>query len=175
MAEELNPGTVAGTPHFECGAIDHSPTSPRGFRGATCYGQGARDSIGGGRVNPQRAINAGRPRFSLTGRPLADDPKPAFAAQEARAFYCCVPSGLRRAVSRFHCQEAGRRGRETSINRIEHEDKMFAVIKTGGKQYRVSAEDKITVMALAGEPGDKVTFEGRAVHRQDGAADFAPR
>ena len=35
---------------------------------------------------------------------------------------------------------------------------MFAVIKTGGKQYSVAAQDRITVMALAGEPGDKVTF-----------------
>ena len=36
---------------------------------------------------------------------------------------------------------------------------MFAVIKTGGKQYKVAAEDKITIMTLAGEPGDKVTFD----------------
>ena len=35
---------------------------------------------------------------------------------------------------------------------------MFAVIKTGGKQYSVAAEDTITVMHLAGEPGDSVTF-----------------
>ncbi len=35
---------------------------------------------------------------------------------------------------------------------------MFAVIKTGGKQYSVAAEDTITVMTLAGEPGDTVTF-----------------
>ena len=35
---------------------------------------------------------------------------------------------------------------------------MFAVIKTGGKQYKVAAEDKITVMTLAGEAGDVVTF-----------------
>jgi large subunit ribosomal protein L21 len=35
---------------------------------------------------------------------------------------------------------------------------MFAVIKTGGKQYRVAAEDTITVMRLAGEAGDVVTF-----------------
>lgn len=35
---------------------------------------------------------------------------------------------------------------------------MFAVIKTGGKQYSVSADATITVMSLAGEPGDKVTF-----------------
>jgi large subunit ribosomal protein L21 len=36
---------------------------------------------------------------------------------------------------------------------------MFAVIKTGGKQYKVAAEDTITVMTLAGEPGDKLTFD----------------
>ena len=35
---------------------------------------------------------------------------------------------------------------------------MFAVIKTGGKQYSVAAQDTITVMSLAGEPGDKITF-----------------
>ena len=35
---------------------------------------------------------------------------------------------------------------------------MFAVIKTGGKQYSVAVADQITVMALEGEPGDKVTF-----------------
>ena len=36
---------------------------------------------------------------------------------------------------------------------------MFAVIKTGGKQYSVAAEDTITVMTLAGQPGDSVTFD----------------
>lgn len=35
---------------------------------------------------------------------------------------------------------------------------MFAVIKTGGKQYKVAAEDKITVMTLPGEAGAAVTF-----------------
>jgi large subunit ribosomal protein L21 len=35
---------------------------------------------------------------------------------------------------------------------------MFAVIKTGGKQYRVAANENITVMHLAGEAGEKVTF-----------------
>ena len=35
---------------------------------------------------------------------------------------------------------------------------MFAVIKTGGKQYKVAAESKITVMALHGEAGAHVTF-----------------
>jgi large subunit ribosomal protein L21 len=35
---------------------------------------------------------------------------------------------------------------------------MFAVIRTGGKQYRVAAEDKIKVDKIAGEPGDIVQF-----------------
>jgi len=35
---------------------------------------------------------------------------------------------------------------------------MFAVIKTGGKQYKVAAQDKITVMLLEGEAGATVTF-----------------
>jgi large subunit ribosomal protein L21 len=30
---------------------------------------------------------------------------------------------------------------------------MFAVIRTGGKQYKVAADDVITVEKLAGEPG----------------------
>ena len=36
---------------------------------------------------------------------------------------------------------------------------MFAVIKTGGKQYRVAAEDVITVATIAGEPGSAITFD----------------
>ena len=35
---------------------------------------------------------------------------------------------------------------------------MFAVIKTGGKQYHVVAEDKLKVAKVAGEPGDIVEF-----------------
>ncbi|MEF2549749.1 50S ribosomal protein L21 [Aurantimonas sp. A2-1-M11] len=35
---------------------------------------------------------------------------------------------------------------------------MFAVIKTGGKQYRVVANDKFTIERLPGEAGDLVTF-----------------
>ena len=36
---------------------------------------------------------------------------------------------------------------------------MFAVVRTGGKQYRVAAGDKIVVEKLAGEAGDKVTLD----------------
>lgn len=35
---------------------------------------------------------------------------------------------------------------------------MFAIVRTGGKQYRVAAGDKIAVEKLAGEAGDKVTL-----------------
>ena len=36
---------------------------------------------------------------------------------------------------------------------------MYAVIKTGGKQYRVSAGDLLVVEKLDGEPGAKVKFD----------------
>ncbi|HVZ29114.1 MAG TPA: 50S ribosomal protein L21 [Asticcacaulis sp.] len=36
---------------------------------------------------------------------------------------------------------------------------MYAVIKTGGKQYRVSAGDLLVVEKLEGEPGAKVKFD----------------
>jgi large subunit ribosomal protein L21 len=46
---------------------------------------------------------------------------------------------------------------------------MFAVIKSGGKQYKVAAQDKITVMSLDGEAGAKVTF-GEVLAVFDGEA-----
>ena len=35
---------------------------------------------------------------------------------------------------------------------------MFAIVRTGGKQYRVAAGDKIAVEKLAGAAGDKITL-----------------
>ena len=35
---------------------------------------------------------------------------------------------------------------------------MYAVVRTGGKQYRVAADDQITVEKLAGEAGETVTL-----------------
>ena len=35
---------------------------------------------------------------------------------------------------------------------------MFAVVRTGGKQYRVAAGDKIAVEKLAGDAGDTITL-----------------
>ena len=35
---------------------------------------------------------------------------------------------------------------------------MYAVIKTGGKQYRVAADQKVQIEKLEGNPGDQVEF-----------------
>lgn len=36
---------------------------------------------------------------------------------------------------------------------------MFAIVRTGGKQYRVAAGDKIVIEKIAGEAGDTVTLD----------------
>jgi large subunit ribosomal protein L21 len=52
---------------------------------------------------------------------------------------------------------------------------MFAVIKTGGKQYRVAANDRLTVEKLAGSAGDNVEFsEVLMVGEGDNATIGAP-
>jgi large subunit ribosomal protein L21 len=51
----------------------------------------------------------------------------------------------------------GRFGR-TASRRIEVIE-MYAVIKTGGKQYRVSEGDRLRVEKLPGEVGEKVVFD----------------
>lgn len=35
----------------------------------------------------------------------------------------------------------------------------YAIIRTGGKQYRVQAGQQVTVEKLSGEPGDTVVFD----------------
>jgi large subunit ribosomal protein L21 len=44
---------------------------------------------------------------------------------------------------------------------------MFAVVRTGGKQYRVAAGDKIVVEKMAGEAGDTVSL-GDVLFASDG-------
>jgi large subunit ribosomal protein L21 len=51
---------------------------------------------------------------------------------------------------------------------------MFAVIKTGGKQYRVVAEDVLRVDRLEGEPGTVVEFGEVLVVGGDAPAVGAP-
>lgn len=45
---------------------------------------------------------------------------------------------------------------------------MFAVIRTGGKQYRVAQDDVIVVEKLMGDAGDKLEF-GEVLMLGDGA------
>ena len=47
---------------------------------------------------------------------------------------------------------------------------MFAIVRTGGKQYRVAAGDKIVVEKLAGEAGDTVTLGDVLFAGADGEA-----
>jgi large subunit ribosomal protein L21 len=50
------------------------------------------------------------------------------------------------------------RGAEGRVE-TKGKDPMFAVIKTGGKQYRVAAEDVITIEKLPSEAGASVIFD----------------
>ena len=45
---------------------------------------------------------------------------------------------------------------------------MFAIVRTGGKQYRVAAGDKIVVEKLAGEAGDSVSLGDVLLAGNDG-------
>jgi large subunit ribosomal protein L21 len=49
------------------------------------------------------------------------------------------------------------RGAEGRVE-IKEQKAMYAVIRTGGKQYRVAPEDILEVEKLAGEAGDKLEF-----------------
>jgi large subunit ribosomal protein L21 len=47
---------------------------------------------------------------------------------------------------------------------------MYAVIETGGKQYRVSQDATLRVESLAGEPGNEIVFDkGLALVTEDGS------
>ena len=49
---------------------------------------------------------------------------------------------------------------------------MYAVIKTGGKQYRVAANDKILIEKLEGAAGDQVTFDNVLMFTKDGSVEI---
>jgi large subunit ribosomal protein L21 len=49
---------------------------------------------------------------------------------------------------------------------------MFAVIKTGGKQYRVAADDVITIAKLEAEPGAAVTFDEVILFGDEGGTEI---
>ena len=45
---------------------------------------------------------------------------------------------------------------------------MFAIVRTGGKQYRVAAGDKIAVEKLAGEAGETITLDDVLLAGEEG-------
>ena len=47
---------------------------------------------------------------------------------------------------------------------------MYAVIKTGGKQYRVAADEKLAIEKIAGEAGAEVVFTDVLMLGGDGVA-----
>lgn len=51
---------------------------------------------------------------------------------------------------------------------------MFAIIKTGGKQYKVASGDKIKVEKLEGKEGAKVTFSEVLLIADENGKDFKP-
>jgi large subunit ribosomal protein L21 len=50
-------------------------------------------------------------------------------------------------------------GRGHGLGSAAHTPMAYAVIRTGGKQYRVAEGDTVQVELLAGNPGDKVKFD----------------
>ena len=42
---------------------------------------------------------------------------------------------------------------------------MYAIVNTGGKQYKVATDDVITVEKIEGNEGDKITLTGRLQSR----------
>lgn len=47
----------------------------------------------------------------------------------------------------------------TTYYKLNLKKYMIAVIKTGGKQYKISPKDKLRIEKLEGEEGAKITFE----------------
>jgi large subunit ribosomal protein L21 len=54
------------------------------------------------------------------------------------------------------------------VFRLPIEDDMYAIVETGGKQYRVAPGDVIRVEKLAGEAGSEVILPVKAVFKDGG-------
>ncbi len=49
---------------------------------------------------------------------------------------------------------------------------MYAVIKTGGKQYKVQPGDKIRIEKIDAQEGSQIEFEPLMVRKDDGTLEF---
>src|SRR5918992_5279554 len=128
---------TGGTSVFETDPIDRSGTSPRPGPPYT------------GPPPPAQRPSAAAP---LTpARPGGYKPAPPAApSRRRRPFPAVQRSRSARGIAnpRQHRQGATNRGRRMN----------FAVIRTGGKQYRVTPNAVLTVEKLAAEPGSTITF-----------------
>jgi len=61
-------------------------------------------------------------------------------------------------IRRLAANHQQNRLEEAGSDAIAEEEIMFAVFKTGGKQYRVAAEDVLKIEKVKGEPGEIVEF-----------------
>jgi large subunit ribosomal protein L21 len=185
-------------PHFECGAFNHSATSPSGRvvglgppRGEAAQYQAARPRASGFARLPSKILRAKHPRLTSRGARHRKPNGLSWLAAATFAFFGLaepfdfaepfdlaeiarnrIPEGETAAglqSTRFNCKEAGRVFQGAEPDRTRGRT-MFAVIKTGGKQYRVAADEKITVMSLEGEAGSVVTFSDVLMVEKDGAA-----
>lgn len=69
-----------------------------------------------------------------------------------------VLGNIAREGALFEAAKAGTPARGPQDASIDKEEPMFAVLKTGGKQYRVQAGDILRVEKIAAEAGDTVQF-----------------
>lgn len=49
---------------------------------------------------------------------------------------------------------------------------MFAVMETGGKQYKVSVGDEVLIEKLEAQVGDKIAFDVLMLEKEDGTTVF---
>jgi large subunit ribosomal protein L21 len=95
-----------------------------------------------------------RYRFAFLDKHLSCRHKGARPAHWIRPSGCCDAPVI---INSLDCKKPVRT--QSPSTGIEHEEKkMFAVFKTGGKQYRVAAEDVLEVDKIKGEPGEVVEF-----------------
>jgi large subunit ribosomal protein L21 len=80
----------------------------------------------------------------------------AAGSQPKRKRYVEGPARRRALIS----VQTGRPGpSQAKAERVHEGRKLYAIITTGGKQYKVAAGDTISVMVLPGEAGESVTFD----------------
>ena len=111
---------------------------------------------------PRQTGRCRRDRPEIGAASFIAAPRPGFLLTQKGAAIIFPASGRARPVRRVFAPAY--RGATTSWRRQQ----MFAVIRTGGKQYKVAPDDVIAVEKLAGEPGATIEL-GEVLMVGDGA------